>query len=121
MDNALQQVRVCSGGNFFEEISADDFAPPAYRLLPEGGGAGDYGGQVVKDTAQARVGREDSGKKPAMASAHIDDSLKLGEVVCAGDGSQVVRRGTHRSVEDISIVRMPGHVLEEWGAVDAFE
>jgi hypothetical protein len=45
MDNALQHVRVCSGGNSFEEISADDFAPLAYRLLPEGGRADDYGGR----------------------------------------------------------------------------
>jgi hypothetical protein len=29
MDNALQDVRVCSAGNFPEEISTDDFAPLA--------------------------------------------------------------------------------------------
>src|SRR5215470_11864767 len=56
-----------------------------------------------------------------MASAHIDDSFKPGEVVRADDGSQVVWRGTHRGVEDGSIVRMPGHVIEEWGAVYCFE
>jgi hypothetical protein len=56
-----------------------------------------------------------------MASAHIDDSLKLGEVVRADDGSHVVWRGTHRGVEDSSVVRMPGQVFEECGAVQAFE
>ena len=56
-----------------------------------------------------------------MASAHIDDSSKLGEVVRADDGSEVVWRGTHRGVEDSSIVRMPSQVFEEWGAVYAFE
>src|SRR5215510_11969028 len=56
-----------------------------------------------------------------MASAHIDDSFKPREIVRADDGSQVVWRGTHRGVEDSSIVLMPGHVLEEWGAVYGFE
>src|SRR5262245_59015395 len=56
-----------------------------------------------------------------MASAHIDDPFKPGEVVRPGDSSQVVWRGTHRGVEDSSIVRMPGHVLEEWRAEYSLE
>jgi hypothetical protein len=121
MDNALQHVRVCSGGNAFEEISADDFAALAYWLLPQGGRPSDHGGQIVQNTAQARVRREDSDKKQAMASAHINDSFKLGEIVRTDDGSNVSRRGTHRGVEYSGILRMPGQVLEEWGAVYAFE
>src|SRR6266568_1398623 len=60
MDDALQHVRVRSRGNSFEEISADDFAPLAYRLLPQGGRASDYAGQIVKDATQTRIGSEDS-------------------------------------------------------------
>ena len=75
----------------------------------------------MQNTAQARVRREDSGEKYAMASAHIDDSFKLGEVVRADDGSNVGRRGTHRSVEYSGVLRMPAQVIEKWGAVYAFE
>ncbi len=56
-----------------------------------------------------------------MASAYINDSFKLGEVVRADDGSDVVWRGTHCSVEDSGIIRMRGQVLEKWGAGYAFE
>jgi hypothetical protein len=33
----------------FEEIPADDFTPLAYRLLPQDGHAGEYGGQILND------------------------------------------------------------------------
>jgi hypothetical protein len=63
MDNLLQSVRVRSCGNSFEKISTDDRAALAYRLLQQGGCTGNDRRQIVKDTAQARVGREDCGEK----------------------------------------------------------
>jgi hypothetical protein len=56
-----------------------------------------------------------------MASAHINDSFKHGEIVRTDDGGKVGRRGTHRRVEYGGVLGMARQVVEERGAAYAFE
>src|SRR4029453_10869983 len=84
-------------------------------------GTGDHGRQILEHTARLRVRVEDGCEKRAVASAHVDDSPKLREIVCCDDFGDIRRHRAHGSIENRSILGILREVSEKRGSVHALE